>query len=233
MHLFYTPEIISDEYTLSPEESKHCSKVLRLKKDDTIFLTDGKGKMLEAIIISTDFNKCIVKIVDVKNDFKKRNYKINIAVAPTKNLARFEWFVEKATEMGIDEITPVICEHSEKFYLKPERINKIIESAMKQSLSAYHPLLHPPIKFADLIGNSGAYEKYIALCNLENTQHLKNSYTKNKDVLIVIGPEGDFSNEEIQKAFEKGFTAVSLGNSRLRTETAALVACQLIHLLNV
>ena len=233
MHLFYTPEIISDEYTLSPEESKHCTKVLRLKKDDIIFLTDGKGKMMEAIIISTDFNKCIVKIVDVKNDYKKKNYKINIAVAPTKNLARFEWFVEKATEMGIDEIIPLICEHSEKFYLKAERINKIIESAMKQSLSAYHPILHPPTKFADLIGNSGTYEKYIALCNLENTQHLKNIYTKNKNVLILIGPEGDFSNIEIQKAYEKGFLAVSLGNSRLRTETAALVACQIIHLLNV
>jgi 16S rRNA (uracil1498-N3)-methyltransferase len=231
MHLFYTPDISGNIYTLSEEESHHCTKALRLKKDSVIHLTDGKGNLFKCIIFADDHKRCTVRIEETIIDFGKRGFAIHLAVAPTKNTDRFEWFLEKATEIGIDEITPLICEHSERTKFKTDRFQKVIISAMKQSLKAYLPKLNEPCTFAELIKKDFNGDTFIASYD-ENNSSLKALYTKGKDVLILIGPEGDFSNREIESAKECNFTAVNLGNSRLRTETAAVVACHTINLMN-
>ena len=231
MHLFYTPEISGNIYTLSEDESHHCTKALRLKKDSIIYLTDGKGNLFKCIIIADDHKRCTVRIEETIRGFGKRNFAIHLAVAPTKNTERFEWFLEKATEIGVDEITPLVCEHSERTKLKTDRFQKVIISAMKQSLKAYLPKLNEPCTFAELIKKDFNGNKYIASYH-ENNSSLKALYTKGKDVLILIGPEGDFSNKEIESAKKYTFAAVNLGNSRLRTETAAVVACHTINLMN-
>ncbi|MCD4747024.1 MAG: 16S rRNA (uracil(1498)-N(3))-methyltransferase [Bacteroidales bacterium] len=232
MYLFHTPDINSDIYTLNKQESKHCIKVLRLKTGDKIHLTDGNGNLYESVLLDTDFKKCSVEIKKIYKEYGKRDYKIHIAVAPTKNIGRFEWFLEKATEIGIDEITPVFCEHSERTNIKTERLNKIITSAVKQSLKAYHPKLNNAVKFKGFIKGNFSDRKYIAFCDKENSTLLNNIYQKGQDALILIGPEGDFGKIEIQSAKDSGFIPISLGESRLRTETAALVACHIINLLN-
>ena len=232
MYLFYSPDISSDKYVLPEPESKHCIKVLRLKTGDTIHLTNGMGNLYETRIIDDNIKKCTLEIIWVQKEMGKRNYKIHIAVAPTKNISRFEWFLEKATEIGIDEITPVICEHSERKVIKTERLNKVITSAMKQSLKTYHPKLNKAIKYKDFIKNNFKGNKFIAYCTDEYRDTLQDIYQKETDALILIGPEGDFSEEEVNKAINTGYTPVSLGESRLRTETAALVACFTVNLLN-
>lgn len=231
MHLFYTPDISGNIYTLSEEESHHCTKALRLKKDSVIHLTDGKGNLYKCIIIADDHKRCTVRIEETIKEFGKRNFAIHLAVAPTKNTDRFEWFLEKATEIGIDEITPLICEHSERTKFKTDRFQKVIISAMKQSLKACLPKLNEPCTFAELLKKDFKEEKFIASYH-ENNSSLKALYTKGKDVLLLIGPEGDFSTKEIDSAKECNFTAVNLGDSRLRIETAAVVACHTINLIN-
>jgi len=232
MYLFYSPDISSDKYVLPEAESKHCIKVLRLKTGDIIHLTDGMGKLCETRIIDDNIKKCTLEIIRVQKEVGKRNYKIHIAIAPTKNISRFEWFLEKATEIGIDEITPVICELSERKVIKTERLNKVITSAMKQSLKTYHPKLNKAIKNIDFIKNNFKGNKFIAYCSDEYRDTLKDIYQKGTNALILIGPEGDFSEEEVKKAINTGYTPVSLGESRLRTETAALVACFTVNLMN-
>ncbi len=232
MQLFFAPDISSDKYILPEAESKHCIKVLRLKTGDAIHLTDGMGNLYETRIIDDNIKKCTLEIIRVQKEVGKRNYKIHIAVAPTKNISRFEWFLEKATEIGIDEITPVICEHSERKVIKTERLNKVITSAMKQSLKTYHPELNKAIKYKDFIKNDFKGNKFIAYCTDEYRDTLKDIYQKGTNALILIGPEGDFSEEEVKKAINIGYTPVSLGESRLRTETAALVACFTVNLMN-
>ncbi len=232
MYLFYTPDIEANVYTLTEEESKHCIRVLRLKKGDIIYLTDGKGNLCQTSIIDDNPKRCMVNVVSVQNYYGKRDYKLHLAVAPTKNMVRLEWFLEKATEIGIDEITPLLCEHSERVVIKTERLNKVITAAMKQSLKAYHPQLNEPVKFKDFITHASEDEKYIAWCDTEPAVHLKNFYHKGKDVIVLIGPEGDFSPAEVQLAKDHGFVPVSLGKSRLRTETAALATCMTINLMN-
>lgn len=232
MHFFYTPDINSDVYTLNEQESRHCVKVLRLKTGDIIYLTDGIGNIFKTEIIDTDAKACKVNIIETFKEYEKRNFKIHIAVAPTKNINRLEWFLEKATEIGIDEITPIICEHSERKILKTERLNKIIISAIKQSLKAYKPILNEAISLNDFLNKDFQEQKFIAYCDIEKPRLLQQEYTKGNDVLILIGPEGDFSKEEFNYVLEKGFSPVSLGNSRLRTETAALVACNTINIIN-
>jgi 16S rRNA (uracil1498-N3)-methyltransferase len=231
MHLFYTPDISGNIYTLSEEESHHCMKALRLKKESVIHLTDGKGNLFKCIIIADDHKRCTVRVEETIKEFGKRNFTIHLAVAPTKNTDRFEWFLEKATEIGIDEITPLICEHSERTKFKTDRFQKVIISAMKQSLKAYLPKLNEPCTFAELIKKDFHGYKFIASYH-ENNSSLKALYTKGKDVLLLIGPEGDFSTKEIDSAKECNFTAVNLGDSRLRIETAAVVACHTINLMN-
>ncbi|MEA2106189.1 MAG: 16S rRNA (uracil(1498)-N(3))-methyltransferase [Bacteroidota bacterium] len=232
MHLFYTPDLNDTIYTLNEQESKHCIKVLRLSTNDMVQLIDGKGGFFTAKIMEPDPKKCTVEIVETKKDYEKRNHRLHIAIAPTKNNDRLEWFLEKATEIGIDEITPIVCEHSERKVIKPERLEKILVSAMKQSIKAYKPQLNDLIKYTDFIKNPFAGEKFIAHCEDHEKSFLKSRYTVGRDVLILIGPEGDFSREEIDEARQNNFTEISLGNSRLRTETAGVVACHTINLLN-
>ncbi len=232
MQLFYTPDIKTNIYTLTEIESKHCIRVLRLSTNDKIQLIDGKGNFYEAKIIDPNPKKCIVEIIETKKDFGKRNHYLHIAIAPTKNIDRFEWFLEKATEIGIDEITPIICKHSERKMIKAERLEKIIISAIKQSIKAYKPKLNNLTNYSDFIRQNFNGVKYIAHCEENKKTDLKNSYSKGQNVIILIGPEGDFSPNEINLAKQNNFQEISLGESRLRTETAGVVACHTINLLN-
>ena len=232
MHLFYTPDLNGNLYTLNEIESKHCVRVLRLNINDQIQLIDGKGGFYTAKIINSNPKKCIVEIIETKKDYGKRNHYLHIAIAPTKNIDRFEWFLEKATEIGIDEITPVICEHSERKAIKPDRLEKIIVSAIKQSIKAYKPKLNDLMKFKDFIKQNSDSKKFIAHCEENHKTPLKSNYHKGQNTIILIGPEGDFSPEEIELAKQNKYTEISLGESRLRTETAGVVACHTINLIN-
>ena len=236
MHLFYTPDIThtANLYTLSEEESKHCVRVLRMQEGDHIRLIDGKGTFYEAVINDANPKRCTVSIESIHADPGKRDFIIHIAVAPTKNIDRLEWFLEKATEIGIDEITPIECEHSERAVVKMDRLNKVITAAMKQSMKAFHPLLHELKSFKETMAKSKDFEgqKFIAHCRPGEKRSLKDEYRKGSSAMILIGPEGDFSVDEVKLATSNGFIPVSLGTSRLRTETAAVVACHTINLLN-
>jgi 16S rRNA (uracil1498-N3)-methyltransferase len=216
---------------LGNEESYHCIKVLRKRKGDSINLTDGAGNLYEGQILDQDTKNCQVLLLSVIPDYGKRPFRLHMAVAPTKNIARFEWFLEKATEIGIDEITPLVCEHSERVQIRTDRLKKIIVSAAKQSLKTYLPVLHEPIKFEDFIKLNHANSRFVAYVEEKQPLHLKNAY-KEGDCTILIGPEGDFSRKEIESARKSGFISVSLGPSRLRTETAAIVACHSINIVN-
>lgn len=233
MKLFYTPDINSETYTLNEEESKHCIKVLRLKAKDNIYLTDGKGCIYKTEILCDNPKKCSVKVIDKLLEHNKRNYYLHIAIAPTKNIERFEWFLEKATEIGIDEITPIICENSERKIIKSERLEKKITSAVKQSLNAYRPKLNQLVNFYDFLKKDHLENKYIAHCYSDKITHLSKIYPPHEKALILIGPEGDFSLNEVKLAKENNFNEINLGNSRLRTETAGIVACNLINFINL
>ena len=232
MHLFYTPDIDGVNYSLSEEESKHCVRVLRLEKGSEVALIDGRGGIYTAVITESNPKLTKLLVIDVIEAFNKRNHYLHIAVAPTKNIERLEWFLEKATEIGIDEITPILCERSERKDIKPERLNKIITAAMKQSLKAYHPKLNPLIKLKDFVKQTANTESFIAHCNEGEKNSLKDVISLKGRYTILIGPEGDFSPTEVMIAEESGFKAISLGTSRLRTETAALEACFEVNFLN-
>jgi len=233
MHIFYTPDIQNNFYTLSQEESKHCVKVLRLKTGDKVQLINGRGKLFVCEITDDNPKRCSVKVIDLVEKKRRKNYKFYIAVAPTKNINRFETFLEKATEIGVDEIIPFVSRYSERKTIKPERLEKVIISATKQSKAFFKPVFRELQTFEDIINSDFEDEKYIAHCYDSNTKkHIKEVYERGKDVLILIGPEGDFSKEEIQKAVLKGFTEISLSDARLRTETAGIVACQIIDFIN-
>jgi 16S rRNA (uracil1498-N3)-methyltransferase len=231
MHLFYCSDITEGDYTLNEEESKHCIRVLRLRIGEIIHITDGAGNLYKTELIDDHPKRCAVKIVETQAEYGKKPYSVYMAVAPTKNINRYEWFLEKATEIGINQITPIICEHSERKEVKNQRLEKVIISAVKQSLKAYVPALDPAIKFRDFIKQDFEGQKFIAYCEGE-PQLLKNLYKPKTDVLILIGPEGDFSPAEVEQAIDAGFTPVSLGKSRLRTETAAIAACHAVNLIN-
>ena len=231
MNLFYAPDLTSGVYILNKGESRHCIKVLRLNTVDTLHITDGRGILVEARLIEPDPKKCIVEILNTQKEFEKSSYRIHLAVAPTKNINRFEWFLEKATEIGTDEITPLICEHSERKVVKTERLEKILIGAMKQSLKAYLPALNEAVKFSDFIRQPLNGQKFIA-SYAEGNSNLKDIYQSGQDVLILIGPEGDFSPSETEQANNAGFSQINLGSSRLRTETAAVVACHTVSLGN-
>lgn len=232
MQLFYIPNILGNEVILDETESKHAIRVLRLSENDQVQLIDGAGGFHEATIINAHSKKCRLLITNSIHEFEKRNFKLHIAIAPTKNIDRFEWFLEKCTEIGIDEITPLLSEQSERKIIKPERLDKILVSAMKQSLKAYLPKLNSIISFNEFISGSEYQNKYIAHCNGGEKMHLKDSVQKDKNILILIGPEGDFSTKEVEQAKEYGFQEVSLGTARLRTETAGIVACHIVNLVN-
>lgn len=232
MHIFYTPDINSNTYSLSEEESKHCIRVLRLQKGDSLNLVDGRGGFYDAIVDDPHPKRTLLKVLSRHDEFGKRNHYLHIAVAPTKNIERFEWFLEKATEIGIDEITPLICERSERKDLKTDRLNKVITSAVKQSIKAYHPKLNEPMRFKDFIASAYSPHKFIAHCIDSEKFSLKDKIVLNSNYLVVIGPEGDFSPMELTIATNAGFLPIGLGSSRLRTETAALEACFEINFLN-
>lgn len=231
MQLFYAQNISSGLADLDEQESRHCIRVLRLKKGSIIHMTDGSGNLYEAMVVDENPRKCQVKIQNVTSEYGKRNYHLHIAIAPVKNLNRFEWFLEKATEIGIDEITPIICDHSERIAISTSRMQKIIISALKQSLKAYLPILNEPVPFSKFISSSKKSPKFIA-CYHENNKHLKNLYKQGNDAVIIIGPEGDFSEDELKGAIDNGYQPVNLGESRLRTETAALVSCMVVNIIN-
>lgn len=232
MQLFYIPEIIGEKVTLSAEESKHAIKVLRMGTGDRVQIVDGKGGFYEGEIMEAHPKNCTLRILHTEKDFGKKDFRLHIAIAPTKNIDRYEWFLEKSTEIGIDEITPFISEHSERKVIKPERLEKILVSAMKQSVKAYLPILNPLTTFKDLLTGSNAGSKFIAHCNEAEKEHLKNVLSKGDDVLVLIGPEGDFSHGEVEMAKANGFKEISLGTARLRTETAGVVACHIVNLAN-
>lgn len=231
MALFYVPNIAAGN-VLPEEESQHAVKVLRLQMGNEITVVDGVGGFYKAKITNAHPKHCGFEIIETNSEFGKRNYKLHIAIAPTKNIERLEWFIEKATEIGIDEITPVICRFSERKIVKEERLEKIIVSASKQSVKAYFPKLNPLCTFDELMKSHQTSQKFIAHCYEEDKKLLQNEILKSSDVLILIGPEGDFSKEEVQKAISLGFIPVSLGNSRLRTETAGVVACHTVAIIN-
>lgn len=231
MHLFYTPDIIGKTYILNEEESKHCIRVLRLEMDDIVHLIDGRGGFYKAKIKAAHPKRTVLEVIEEQQEYGKRNHYLHIAVAPTKNIERIEWFLEKATEIGIDEITPVICDRSERKDVKFERLNKIITSAVKQSLKAYHPKLNSSIRFKDFI-NVPNGQKFIAHCIEDEKLPLKNKIVLGGNYTILIGPEGDFTSQEVEIAKNQGYIPISLGESRLRTETAALEACFEINFLH-
>ena len=234
MHLFYTPNIQSNhsQYFLSEEESKHCVRVLRLQNGDGVELIDGRGGFYEAEITDAHPKRVILQINKVALEFGKRNHYLHIAVAPTKNIERLEWFLEKATEIGIDEISLILCQRSERKEVKTDRLNKIITSAIKQSLKAYHPVLNEPITFNKFIAQNPITQNFIAHCEPGDKAELKAEIKPHGNYLVMIGPEGDFSPAEIDAALQSGFKAITLGESRLRTETAALEACFELNFLN-
>lgn len=229
MTLFYVPNLATSN-VLPEEESLHAVKVLRLQAGDLIIVVDGVGGYHKAKITLAHHKRCAFEILNSQLEFGKRDFKLHIAIAPTKNMERLEWFVEKATEIGIDEITPIICRFSERKNLKEERLEKIIVSASKQSKKAYFPVLNPLTTFEQFIKAQRAESCYIAHCYELDKKQLSAELKGKKDVLILIGPEGDFSNEEVEAAMAAGFTPVSLGDSRLRTETAGVVACTTVQL---
>jgi 16S rRNA (uracil1498-N3)-methyltransferase len=236
VHLFYTPDINSEIYTLSEEESKHAIRVLRLGIGDTVELIDGKGNLYHAEVAADHPKRCTIKVNDIEKEYGKRAFAVHIAMAPTKNMERTEWFLEKAVEIGLDAFTPLHCEHSERAIVKTERLLKIAVSAMKQSLKAYAPQLEETTSFKKFIAGALSFggQKFIAHCERSEVEPslLKNLYKPGNNALVLIGPEGDFSKEEITLALANGFQPVSLGKSRLRTETAALAACHTLNLLN-
>jgi 16S rRNA (uracil1498-N3)-methyltransferase len=232
MQLFYLPDAKLGPNLLGEQESWHCTRVLRLTEGGTIYLADGRGNLYECRIQIADAKKCIVNAVSVKPEYLKRTNHLHIGIAPTKSMDRFEWFLEKATEIGIDEITPVFCAHSERIRIKTERLQKILVSGMKQSLKAYLPRLHEPADLKTIASGEFSGQKFIGYCETGEEEELQKAYRKGEDCLILIGPEGDFSPEEILLAKKQGFLPISLGKSRLRTETAGIVACHTITLLN-
>lgn len=234
MQLFYIAELhkTSTEFTFDKMESRHIIKVLRKKEGDILHITNGKNYFFTAEVISANDKKCQVHIIEIKKEIPSRNYSVKIAIAPTKSNDRFEWFLEKATEIGIDEIQPIICKHSERKVLKIERLQKVVITAMKQSLQFQLPLLHKTITFKEFINQDIKGDKYIAHCEKTNKNKLKSLVQENSDVTILIGPEGDFSPDEIQLALQNDFIPVSLGATRLRTETAGIVATHTVALVN-
>jgi 16S rRNA (uracil1498-N3)-methyltransferase len=233
MQIFFAPGISGSIYRLDERESRHCIRVLRMERGTPVKLIDGSGNLYEGIIDIPDPKGCQIRIDKVINDFETRPYRLHIAISPLKNPERFEFFIEKSVEIGVDEITPVICKNTEKQTVKEERINNIIISAMKQSIKAKITLFNKLCSFDDFIVRSLSGTKIIAHCNPNDERKgIGEVYSKGKDAVILIGPEGDFSFDEIRSASSNGFLPVHLGMSRLRTETAGIAACHSVYLLN-
>ena len=233
MQLFYSPTITeaTEIFSFDKEESKHIIKVLRKKDTDILHVTNGLGYLFTTEITLASDSKCTVKIISFEKAPLSK-FRLHLAVAPTKMNDRFEWFLEKATEIGIHEITPIICDHSERKVINIERFDKILLAAMKQSNEVYLPKLNNAVTFKEFINLKQEGLKMIAHCEETNKKSLKSVLKRNQELTIIIGPEGDFSEKEIALALTNEFIPVSLGNTRLRTETAAIVACHSVVFIN-
>ncbi|MEI6682280.1 MAG: 16S rRNA (uracil(1498)-N(3))-methyltransferase [Bacteroidota bacterium] len=232
MQLFYISGIAGNTCALGEEESWHCVRVLRLQEGAAVHMTDGLGNFYEGRMAKVHHKGCLVEILKTTRLEQRAGHRLHVAMAPTKNIERFEWFLEKATEIGIDEITPLICDHSERKIVKPERLEKVLVAAMKQSLKSWLPRLNEPVSYRDFIARDFTGQKLIAWCETGLESELHELYRKGSAVLVLVGPEGDFSKAEVDLSIGAGYIPVSLGESRLRTETAGLVACNTIALMN-
>ena len=234
MQLFYAPQMTLPEYTLTEEESRHAIKVLRLRVGDTLHITDGRGNLHLCQVVSDSAKHCTVRVVESQSEFEKRNYSLTMAVAPTKNIDRYEWFLEKATEIGVDTFVALESAHSERRVVKPEREEKVITAAVKQSLKAYHPAFEDMTPFKTLVAREFSGRKFIAHCgeSVRGKSYLASTLNAGENALVLIGPEGDFSPEEVALAVENGFEEITLGTQRLRTETAAVVAVTMVAVIN-
>lgn len=233
MNQFYAPNILTDN-TLPEEESHHAVKVLRLQAGDSVMVMDGQGTMYHATIAVAHPKHCVVNSLERVDTTSTRSYYLHIAIAPTKNIDRLEWFVEKAAEIGIDEISPIFCTFSERKVLKTDRIEKILVSAMKQSMQPYLTKLNEPCTFKEFMKRASAFDgqKFIGHCHSGEKEMLAKAVKPNGRYLIMIGPEGDFSEEEVAEAVKNCFTPISLGDMRLRVETAALYSCSVVAIKN-
>ena len=234
MHIFYTPDIQPHHHAfiLNEEESKHAVRVLRLTTGQQLQLVDGTGGYYTAVITDAHPKRTVLEILTVDTAYGKRPYYLHVALAPTKSIDRVEWFVEKATELGVDEITPLICDHSERTVVKEERLQKVAVAAMKQSQRAYLPKINPAVRFGALMDREVAGKRFIAHCADGEKLRLGSLLQPGEAAVILIGPEGDFSTNEIATALSNGYHPITFGQARLRTETAALVACMEMHLLH-
>jgi len=225
MHIFYAPGLIGVQFPLNEEESLHLSRVLRLKLGETVRLLDGVGGLFEGEIqLVHQKNSVIGNIRSIENQ-TKRPYYLHIAIAPTKMMERFEWFLEKATEIGIDEVTPIITARTERSILKMPRMEKLVQAAMKQSMNAFHPKINAPASFSEFLKKGLTTTGFIAHCIPIEKPLLVNAMGTPEKLVLLIGPEGDFTPDEVQKAEALGYKPVSLGASRLRAETAGVVGC--------
>jgi|TARA_B110000879_G_scaffold57405_1_gene80789 16S rRNA (uracil1498-N3)-methyltransferase len=234
MQLFYNSTIDKNtlQITFDKIESRHIVKVLRKKEGDAIYITNGKGQVFNCKITIANDKKCLVSILGKEEKKQFKDYYLHVAIAPTKNNDRLEWFIEKATEIGIDEITPIICQNSERKIIKKERLEKIIVAAMKQSLKFYLPKLNEAVSFSEFLKKKQKGDIYIAHCEESEKKYLKSVVKPKDSVTILVGPEGDFTVTEISESIAKNHIPITLGINRLRTETAALVAVQNISFIN-
>jgi len=231
VQLFYEPNAFGEQFNLNIEESRHCIKVLRKKEGDIITAIDGKGNFISSKILDANPKKCELQVLEITQE-PSRDFYIHIAIAPTKSIDRIEWFVEKAAEIGVDEISFITCQNSERRQIKMDRIEKKAISAIKQSIKATLPKLNELQSFRDFISAKNDSDKFIAFVDLENPNHLAHTVKKSSNCLIFIGPEGDFTSDEVELALSKGFQKISLGQSRLRTETAGISACCILNTIN-
>ncbi len=231
-NLYYAPEITAPDFCLNADESKHLVRVLKMKNGDMLRFTDGKGTLYTCKILEDNPKGVRLEVMESEPGSDRRSFFLQIAVAPTKNINRFEWFLEKATEIGIDRIMPFVSEHSERKDIKTDRLNRVITAAMKQSLKSFHPHLDEIMKFSKLLELPFEGKKFIATLENEETPELSKACLPGENAWILIGPEGDFSPKEIERAKSHGFVPVKLGPYRLRTETAAIAACHTVNLLN-
>ncbi len=227
MNIFYAPDIIPPEITLSPEESAHCVRVLRLGAGEKVQVIDGRGGYYNAVITLPDAKRCKLAVTETIEKQVPREYNIHIAIAPTKNMERFEWFIEKSVEIGIDTITPLLCHRSERRILKTGRLEKLIISTMKQAIIPIHPVLNELTGFKEFVTKREMKNEdlFIAHCEETDRKKLSDVCRPGRNTTVLIGPEGDFSPDEIRLALTHHFIPVSLGQNRLRTETAGIVAC--------
>lgn len=236
MQLFYAPDFTGPQYTLPEEESKHCVRVLRLRCGDVLHLTDGRGNLYVCRIADDHPKRCRVEVLSTETQREPLGYRLQMAVAPTKNADRYEWFLEKATEIGCTEFVPLESRHSERRSLNPDRCGKVVVAAMKQSLKRWLPELRPLTPFSALVAAPFEGRRFIAHCDRAQTaagkRHLAALLKAGEAAQILIGPEGDFSPEEIAEAVGAGFEEITLGRQRLRTETAATVAVSMVAVLN-